>query len=52
MDANRLVVENFLDNLKALRERHQKEKSDKSRYALVRHESLMAQWGMTIPPTS
>ncbi len=51
MDVNHPVTQKFLYWLKIFREKHKKENSNESRYALVRHESLMAQWEIPIPPT-
>jgi len=50
MDANHPVAYYFAFWLHIFRERYKKEKSHESRYALARHESLMSQWRIPIPP--
>ena len=53
MDADHPVVQSFLSRLKDLKDRYKNlPYSEKARYALVRHEQLMLQWGFPIPPTS
>jgi hypothetical protein len=52
MDANHPVAQHFLYWLNILRKKYNDQKDCESRYALVRHEQLMSQWGMLIPPPS
>jgi hypothetical protein len=46
------VAQHFLFWLNILRTRYDANKDPEARYALVRHEQLMLQWGFPIPPTS
>lgn len=52
MDVNHPVAQYFLFWLNILRKRYNDQNDHESRYALVHHEQLMAQWGMPIPPPS
>lgn len=53
MDANHPVALHFLSGLHDLKDRYKASpNSEKARYALVRHEQLMAQWRIPIPSPS
>ena len=52
MDANHPVAQHFTFWLNIFRKRYTDQKDSESRYALVHHEQLMAQWRIPIPPPS
>ena len=50
MDVNHPVAHHFAYWLNILRKRYNDQKDSEARYALVRHERLMALWEIPIPP--
>jgi len=52
MGVNHPVAHHFTYWLNILRKRYNDQKDSEARYALVRHEQLMAQWKIPILPPS